>query len=198
MKHESDLRLVTILRIGHRIKRDKRITTHLVLVARAFGTPRIVVAGDEDRNLINTIDKIVLEWGGNFKLEMIPYDEWKTFIQQWKSNNKNRIIHLTMYGENLLTFERSEDFNNLKKWSKNLTNLLVVVGGEKIPGKVFQYADWNIAISNQPHSEVSSLAVFLDHLVPNNLQIQFANAHKQIIPSLEGKKILLGNKKNGG
>ena len=163
-------------------------------MARAFGAVRIIIAGDEDINLLKTINTVVSEWGGNFQLEIIPYNEWRTFIQRWKSDNKNKIVHLTMYGENLSTFETSEDFETLKK---RLKNLLVVIGGQKIPGKVFQYADWNIAISNQPHSEVASLAVFLDHINSNALQIQFSNALKQVIPSLEGKKILLGNRKNG-
>ncbi|MHA2245047.1 MAG: tRNA (cytidine(56)-2'-O)-methyltransferase [Candidatus Hodarchaeales archaeon] len=186
--------MVTILRIGHRIKRDKRITTHLALVARAFGAVRIIIAGDEDKNLLKTIDTVVSEWGGNFQLGIISYNEWRNFIQKWKGNKKNKIVHLTMYGENLSTFETSEDFDTIKK---RLQNLLVVVGGQKIPGKVFQYADWNIAISNQPHSEVSSLAVFLDHLTPNPLQNKFINAHKQIIPSLDGKKEYFGNGING-
>ena len=185
----SDLRLVTILRIGHRIKRDKRITTHLALVARAFGAIRIVIAGDEDKNLIKTINEVSFEWGGNFQLEIIPDNEWNIFIKNWKSDNKNRVVHLTMYGENLSIFEKSKDFENIKKHPRNL---LVVVGGKKIPGKVFQYADWNIAISNQPHSEVSSLAIFLDHFLPDALQIHFSNAQKQIIPSLDGKKEYLG------
>ncbi|UCG89555.1 MAG: tRNA (cytidine(56)-2'-O)-methyltransferase [Candidatus Heimdallarchaeota archaeon] len=182
--------MVTILRIGHRINRDKRITTHLALVARAFGAVRITIAGDEDKNLINTIRKVSLEWGGSFQLEMISYDKWRTFIERWKSDSENRIVHLTMYGENLSTFEKSRDFDNLKKRPENV---LVVVGGEKIPSKVFQYADWNIAISNQPHSEVSSLAVFLDHLNPYALQNQFNKALKQIIPSIEGKKEYYGH-----
>ncbi|MFX1282315.1 MAG: tRNA (cytidine(56)-2'-O)-methyltransferase [Promethearchaeota archaeon] len=181
--------MVTIFRIGHRINRDKRITTHLVLVARAFGADKTIIAGEEDKNLLNTINKVTLEWGGNFQLEMIPYIEWKAFIEQWKSENDKRIVHLTMYGENLSTFERSRDFSTMRK---RLENLLIVVGGEKIPRKIFHYADWNIAISNQPHSEVSSLAVFLDHLNPKALQIQFKKAHKQIIPSLEGKKEYFG------
>ena len=35
--------MITILRIGHRISRDKRITTHVALVARAFGADNILV-----------------------------------------------------------------------------------------------------------------------------------------------------------
>lgn len=179
--------MVTVLRIGHRVHRDKRTTTHLALVARAFGASRIIIAGEEDKNLIKTIEKVVSEWGGKFHLELIPYDEWKTIIVQWRTENK-KIIHLSMYGENLTDFESSEYFYNLKHQPQNLTNLLVVVGGKKVPGKVFHYADWNIAIGNQPHSEVSSLAVFLDHLIPNALQVQFDKAEKRISPSLRGEK----------
>jgi len=35
--------MITILRIGHRISRDKRITTHVALVARAFGAEKIYI-----------------------------------------------------------------------------------------------------------------------------------------------------------
>ncbi|MFX1516147.1 MAG: tRNA (cytidine(56)-2'-O)-methyltransferase [Promethearchaeota archaeon] len=180
--------MVTILRIGHRIERDKRITTHLALVARAFGADCIVIAGDNDKKLMNTLEKVVTEWGGNFLLKMIPYQDWEIFIQNWKCDPKSIIVHLTMYGENLSNFEKSKEFMSLRKISQTSSGLLVVVGGEKIPGKVFKLANWNIAISNQPHSEVASLAVFLDHINPNAMQIQFLKAQKQVIPSLEGKK----------
>jgi tRNA (cytidine56-2'-O)-methyltransferase len=182
--------LVTILRIGHRIKRDKRITTHLALVARAFGAKCLVIAGEKDQKIANTLEKVVIEWGGNFQLNFIPYEDWEIFIRNWKYDPKNRIVHLTMYGENISNFERSEEFMNLKELSQHSSSsdLLVIVGGEKIPGKVFKMANWNIAISNQPHSEVASLAVFLDHFNPSALKLRFSDAQKQIIPSLEGKK----------
>ena len=181
--------MVTILRIGHRIKRDKRITTHLALVARAFGAGCLVIAGEKDQKLVNTLEKVITEWGGNFQLKFIPYKNWEIFIQNWKNDPKNRIVHLTMYGENISDFETSNEFMSLKELSQDSSSdLLVVVGGEKIPGKVFKIANLNIAISNQPHSEVASLAVFLDRLNSSALQLQFSNAQKQIIPSLEGKK----------
>jgi len=85
--------LVTILRIGHRIKRDKRITTHLALVARAFGAGCLVIAGEKDQKLTNTLEKVVTEWGGNFQLKFIPKEDWKRFIQNWKCDRKNRIVH---------------------------------------------------------------------------------------------------------
>jgi tRNA (cytidine56-2'-O)-methyltransferase len=182
--------LVTVLRIGHRIKRDKRISTHLALVARAWGVRRIIFTGEKDENLIESVKKINQEWGGNFKIESLCSDEWKTIIMNWKTEKK-KIIHLTMYGENLAEFEKTEEFKGLKKNFIDLEEILIVVGGKKVPGKVFNLANWNIAVGNQPHSEVGALAVFLDHLMPNNMRLQFDNANKRIIPSIEGKKVYM-------
>ncbi|NIS35916.1 MAG: tRNA (cytidine(56)-2'-O)-methyltransferase, partial [Actinobacteria bacterium] len=39
--------------------------------------------------------------------------------------------------------------------------LLVVVGAAKVSFDVYEAADWNVAVTNQPHSEVAALAVFL-------------------------------------
>ena len=43
-------------------------------------------------------------------------------------------------------------------------DLLIVVGAEKVPGEIFELADFNVAVTNQPHSEVGALAVMLDKL----------------------------------
>jgi len=211
--------LVTIFRIGHRIFRDKRITTHLALVSRAFGASGMIIAGDKDEKIIKTVKKVVTEWGGDFTVEFVPFEEWKPFFEEW-IEKQNKIIHLTMYGENLPVFKQNKEFINLRsspELLKNLLvvvggkkvpskvfhyanwnllkNLLVVVGGKKVPSKVFHYANWNIAISNQPHSEVGSLAIFLSHLIPNSLEISFPNSSRQILPSIEGKKSYSGTKK---
>jgi tRNA (cytidine56-2'-O)-methyltransferase len=179
--------LVTIIRIGHRVKRDRRVTSHLVLVARAFGASRIIITGDEDSTLNQTMNTIVSEWGGEFKLEIRPFADWKIILTEWKDSG-GKIMHLTMYGENLLTFEESEAFHRLQEDPTQRMKLLVVVGGKKVPGKVFKLANWNVGVGNQPHSEVSALAVFLDHLMPSILQQQFPGARHQILPSLEGNK----------
>jgi tRNA (cytidine56-2'-O)-methyltransferase len=176
--------LITILRIGHRYNRDKRITSHLALVARALGARKMIVAGENDPNLKESITKINAEWGGNFQLEIVPYDEWKDIILGWKTDKK-KIVHLTMYGGNLPNFKKLKLLDELRQ---NLMDVRIILGGEKVPAKVFQYADWNVAISNQPHSEVGALAIFLDHLFPNSLNKSFDNPQKQIIPSLKGKK----------
>ena len=41
-------------------------------------------------------------------------------------------------------------------------NILFIVGAEKVPPWVFDSADYNVAVGNQPHSEVAALALFID------------------------------------
>ena len=185
--------MVTIFRVGHRISRDKRITTHLALVSRAFGASGIIIAGEKDEKIIRSVEKVVAEWGGDFTIKFIPFEEWKLFLEEWVEKQK-KIIHLTMYGENLPIFLQNKEFLDLKSSQNLLKRLLVVVGGEKVPSKVFKYANWNIAISNQPHSEVGSLAIFLNHLISKSLELSFTNPSRQILPSIEGKKSYLGTK----
>ncbi|MHA1976297.1 MAG: tRNA (cytidine(56)-2'-O)-methyltransferase [Candidatus Hodarchaeales archaeon] len=176
-----------MFRIGHRVFRDKRITTHLALVARAFGAGGIKIAGEKDEKIIRSVSKVVSEWGGKFSIDFLPYEEWIEFLEEWK-HRKGKIIHLTMYGENILNFQTNQQFRALKSSREDLNKLLVIVGGEKVPAKTFQYADWNIAITNQPHSEVGSLAIFLEKIIPNSLEIEFPNSRRHIKPSLAGKK----------
>ena len=38
--------------------------------------------------------------------------------------------------------------------------VIVVVGGTKVPAETFEIADFNVSVGNQPHSEVAALAVF--------------------------------------
>ncbi len=40
--------------------------------------------------------------------------------------------------------------------------LLLVVGSEKVSFDVYEAADWNVGVTNQPHSEVAGLAVSTD------------------------------------
>ena len=97
--------MVTIFRIGHRIFRDKRITTHLALVSRAFGASGIVIAGEFDDKIDKSVKKVVKEWGGDFTIEFILLDNWKNFFESWIERG-NQILHLTMYGENLPSFQK--------------------------------------------------------------------------------------------
>lgn len=60
--------------------------------------------------------------------------------------------------------------------------------GEKVPRQYYQEADLNVAITNQPHSEVAALAIFLDRVTASSWEdIFFKDARLRILPSSKGK-----------
>ncbi len=175
---------IVVLRLGHRKDRDKRITTHVGLVARAFGATKFILTGDKDDNVIQSIQGVINTWGGIIE---VKYEEnWKKLIRTLRDNNY-LVIHLTMYGLHI-----NQTIETLRKefFEKN-RNLLVIVGAEKVPRIVYSLAHYNIAIGNQPHSEVAALAVFLDRLFQGKeLETDYPNAKLKIIPSNGEKKVI--------
>jgi tRNA (cytidine56-2'-O)-methyltransferase len=167
---------VWVLRLGHRRVRDQRITSHCALVARAFGAIGVTYSGDKDENLEKSIRKAVERWGGPFE---INYEKnWKKIIKLWKG----KIVHLTMYGHPIQTV-----IDEVKKIKKDL---LVIVGSQHVPGEVYHLSAWNLAVSNQPHSEVAALAIFLDKFFEGKeLERNFKNKKIKIIPQERGKKL---------
>ena len=68
--------------------------------------------------------------------------------------------------------------------------VIVIVGGAKVPGEIFKISDYNIAVGNQPHSEVAALALFLDALTDGEgFNQEFPNAKLVIHPSKSGKDV---------
>ncbi len=180
----SNAPFIWVLRLGHRVKRDQRISTHVGLVARAFGAIGIIFSGDKDCSVIESLSRVSSKWGGPFYA--IYIEKWRKFLANWKKNKKGFIVHLTMYGLNLpdiISEIRKEFFEHNK-------NLLVIVGAEKVPRHVYEIADYNVAVSNQPHSEVAALAVFLDWLFGGKeLRKEFKDAKLRIIPCSKGKNV---------
>lgn len=165
---------IYILRLGHRVGRDKRVSTHIGLVARAFGADGVYYTGDKDEGLMNSVKKVVGDWGGPFKVEYVK--EWRKFIKEWSGET----IHLTFYG---LPFQ--ENLGKLNKKDK-----LIIVGGQKVPWDVYEMADWNFGVTNQPHSEIAAVAVLLDHMHNGKeLKKEFQHAKTKIIPQACGKKV---------
>ena len=108
-------------------------------------------------------------------------DDWKKSLRS-KRLDLYKIVHLTMYGENINTVE-----TELRREEK----ILVVVGAEKVPREIYDIADYNIAIGNQPHSEISALAILLDRILDGKqLQKKYANAQREIIPTRKGKRVM--------
>ena len=169
---------VVVLRLGHRPKRDKRITTHVGLVARAFGAREMLLTG-RDAHIEESLADATRRWGGSFTLHSGV--SWKGEVMRWKEAG-GAVVHLTMYGSNLP--DVMDEISHCEK------DLLVAVGAEKVPAEMYQLADWNVAVGNQPHSEVAALAVFLDRLfMGRELEEDYAGGLK-IVPSARGKQVL--------
>ncbi|HDR73938.1 MAG TPA: tRNA (cytidine(56)-2'-O)-methyltransferase [Methanoculleus sp.] len=169
------MREACVLRIGHRPERDQRVTTHVGLAARAFGARGMYLAAD-DPGVKRSIDDVVVRWGGDFFVENNV--SWRRCIQQWKRDG-GKVVHLTMYG-----LRMTDEIAAVRKEER----VLVVVGAEKVPGEVYGVADYNISVTTQPHSEISSLGVFLDHLFEGEeLNREYPGAAMKITPMDRGK-----------
>ena len=172
---------VEVLRLGHRGERDKRVSTHVALTARALGADKIIFTC-EDEHVRESIEKVVENWGGNFKFEVV--ESWKEYIRDFKK--RGVVVHLTMYGESI-----NERIDTIREFLREGKDILVVIGGEKVPKEVYHLADYNISIGNQPHSEVAALAIFLDRLFEGKtLYRDYPDAKIKVIPS-ERKKVVI-------
>jgi tRNA (cytidine56-2'-O)-methyltransferase len=179
---------IVVLRLGHRPERDKRITTHIGLVARALGAKCMLLASDDTR-IEKSIKGVTRRWGGDFFVRTNV--KWDEEIKEWKKVG-GKVCHLTMYGVNIL--DVIDEVREEAKKKKSRT--MVIVGAEKVPYEVFETVDWNIAVGNQPHSEVAALALFLDYLQGGEeLKKKFKNAEMEIVPKRKGKEIKKGEKK---
>jgi tRNA (cytidine56-2'-O)-methyltransferase len=171
---------IYVLRIGHRIERDKRVTTHVGLVARALGAKGIFFVNTE-KEIKEKIDEVTNFWGGPFKTEIIE-ENWLKFIIDWKKEN-GIVIHLTMYGLPIN--------NIIEEIRKKEEKKLVVVGAEKVPRELYEISDYNVSITSQPHSEIAALAIFLDQFyMGKEISLKFSGAKVNIIPTKRGKKII--------
>ena len=169
---------IEVLRIGQRVIRDDRVTTHVALVARSFGAEKIYM-NEVNSEIEKTISNINKTWGGNFKIEIIS--EWKKIIKERK-NSGVKIVHLTMYGQNI---------NNVEMKIRNEGKILIVVGAEKVPREIYEMADYNVAVGNQPHSEISALSVLLDRIYQGKqFESDFDNPERVIIPQEHGKNVV--------
>lgn len=166
--------MITVLRLGHRKDRDKRITTHVGLVARAFGADELLIS-TKDEGIERTLMDVITRFGGNFKVKSGV--RWKKTLYNWEGVK----VHLTMYGQHIDEV--------IPKIPKNL-DLLIIVGAEKVPGEVFKAADFNVAVGNQPHSEVAALAIFLDRFLNGEGLKRDFHGKIKIIPCKNGKKVV--------
>jgi len=176
---------IYIFRFGHRLERDKRITTHCALVSRAFGACKMFYSGQEDPSFENSVKEVQEDWGGNFTIEYIP--DWEKFFNINK--DKYYVVHLTMYGTAFDDFAKNFNKTFKKGLQKQKKDLLIFVGSQKVPTAVYHFANANVCVTNQPHSEVCALGVLLNALVDYRT-VKFSGAKIKVKPNLKGKTIV--------
>jgi tRNA (cytidine56-2'-O)-methyltransferase len=157
----------------------------VALAARALGASSFIMVDISDNKVRETVEKVISRWGGNFRFEMGK--TWKSVIKEWR-NKKGVTVHLTAYGENIQTSDVMQ-----RIWATG-KDVMIIVGSQKVPSQFFSEAisDFNVAVGNQPHSECSSLAVFLDRFFRGQeLSKDFSdNAKMKIVPQVRGKKVI--------
>lgn len=165
---------IWIMRIGHRPERDKRVTTHVALSSRALGAKGIYV-DTEDPVLEENIRSVATRFGGDYSIQTGV--TWQKATKDFKG----KIVHLTMYGqrvdEALPKIPTDED-------------IMVIVGAEKVPAEVYQRADFNISVGNQPHSEIAALAIFLYIYTGGKHLYEDRDGEMTVIPNERGKTVV--------
>lgn len=169
------MRQIIVYRYGHRPARDKRITTHVALTARAMGADGIII-DVPDKGIEENIASVNRNFGGNFNVQSGM--NVNTFMNTRIENGI--IIHLTMYGQPI-----EEKIEEIRKRVESVDKVYIFVGAEKVPGIAYLKSDFNISVTNQPISEVSALAILLDRL----------NEGKELSRSTHGRLKISGNER---
>ena len=171
-------RSIRVLRVGQRYVRDDRTLTHLCLVSRALGAETIYLE-DAEKDVTATLDEVNSTWGGDFKAVLGV--SWRKMIQEAKKEGR-KVVHLTMYGLPIQDVAPS---------LRELDKILLVIGGPKVPGRVYHEADFNVAVTSQPHSEVAALAIALHEIQSGEeLKRTFQKSKLRILPSARGKRVV--------
>ncbi|MDP7136320.1 MAG: HDIG domain-containing protein [Candidatus Poseidoniia archaeon] len=161
-----------VLRIGHRPERDKRISTHVALTARAFGAGRLTLHRPDSR-VVATVTDVVQRFGGDFGIATTTRP--RAITRDWRG----KVVHLTMFGTPLA---------EAAPLLRHERELLVVVGAERVPRWTFELADWNVAVGSQPHSEVAALAILLTELDSRWVQPEL-DGDLQVTPSAQRRRL---------
>lgn len=170
--------MITVLRLGHRPDRDKRVTTHVCLVARALGADRVLLT-TRDENVRRSINGVVKRFGGAFEVAFAP--SYRRAIAEFPG----KVVHLTMYGE---------PYRGVVDAVRGEKDLMLVVGAEKVPGDLYKLAHYNAAVGNQPHSEVAALALFLNGLLGEAGLAKASGGEMTILPTARGKRVVAPEK----
>jgi len=184
-RSKRNMQRIVVLRWGHRVQRDVRLTTHVALTARALGASGFLLSDVADAAIKATVERVTANWGGTFSFEMGT--SWKSTVRDWKAKG-GIVVHLTAYGENIQASDVLDRIRNAGK------DVLLLIGSQKVPKEFYssEVSDFNVSIGNQPHSECAAVAVFLDRFFEGTeLAKEFENAKTKIMPQKRGKKTIV-------
>ena len=169
---------IQVLRLGQRYLRDDRTLTHLCLVSRALGA-ELIYLEDAEKDVTATLEDVNKAWGGDFRV--VLGEPWMGVVRKAKKEGRS-VVHLTMYGMPI---------QEVTPQLRGLAKILLVVGGPKVPGKMYREADFNVAVTSQPHSEVAALAIALHEIQGGEeLKRTFQKSKLRILPSARGKRVV--------
>ncbi len=169
-------RRLEILRIGHRPERDKRITTHVALTARAFGASGIYI-DTKDPSIEENISAVSRNFGGSFFI--------KTGVNPKEVYERPNLvkIHLTMYGIPI-----GKVVEKIRS-SMQQSDMIIIVGAEKVPFWAYEISDFNVSITSQPISEVSALAILMDRIMDGKELDNDMKGMRRVVPMEKGKRV---------
>ena len=127
--------IIEVARLGERLVRDDRVTTHAALVSRAFGASRIYMS-EASEDIQETVTGVNRTWGGSF--EVVLEENLRGVIRSKKAGSYG-VVHLTMYGQ---------DLNEALPPIRRLDRVLVVIGASKVPREIYELADYNVAVGS--------------------------------------------------
>ena len=148
----------------------------MALTARAFGANEILV-DNRDEDLEKTIETVSANFGGDFRIR--TGINWKTQLKKFDGIK----VHLTMYG-----IPVEECVNEIRNEAED-KNLVIIVGASKVPPDAYADSSYNVSVTNQPISEVSALAIFLDRLLKGRELSMSFQGNMSIEPSRSGKTV---------
>ena len=166
--------MIKVVLVG-RMEKSKLID--VALTARAFGASELIATQKEQKDklyITKYFKEINDDWGSSFK---VSFDSnWKKLILE--RNNNYKTIYLTKYGSSI---KKSEYAISTYK------NIMLIVSTTDNIKELYDMADFNISLTTQPHTIISSIAVFLNmYYKGRELAMHFENAKYKIIPENHG------------
>lgn len=128
-----------------------------------------------DNVLERNVQSVCDRFGGPFKVTT------GVKFREAVKNFDGKVVHLTMYGQRV--------DEALKKIPKD-EDIMIVVGAEKVPPEVYERADFNVSVGNQPHSEISALAIFLDRFTEGRALYDDRGGKMTVVPNERGKTVV--------